>query len=117
MIRWLVLFLVFAGPATAQETSLRPVARPEQQVAEPEADENTASDSAVATSLRPQPRTAAVAQAAETARVARVRGKSAATLTCKAMCLARWQDVVLVASRMRCASSQLRASGFQPIRR
>ena len=64
MIRWLVLFLVFAGPATAQETSLRPVARPEQQVAEPEADENTASDSAVATSLRPQPRTAAVAQPA-----------------------------------------------------
>jgi len=75
MIRWLVLFLVFAGPATAQETSLRPVARPEQQVAEPEADENTASDSAVATSLRPQPRTAAVAQAAETARVARVKGQ------------------------------------------
>ena len=37
MIRWLVLFLVFAGPATAQETSLRPVARPEQPVAEPEA--------------------------------------------------------------------------------
>lgn len=75
MTRWLVLFLVFAGPATAQETSLRPVARPEQQVAEPEADENTASDSAVATSLRPQPRTAAVAQAAETARVARVKGQ------------------------------------------
>lgn len=76
MIRWLFLLLVFAAPAMAQQATLRPVARPEQTLIAPAPIEAAApSESAVATSLRPKLRPAAVAQAAEAARIARVKGQ------------------------------------------